>query len=319
MLKLAFTSCACLQVYRKQPVWDWIAQERPDHLVLLGDCVYLDIATTPIPQDMLLDEFAQHLYARYSAQLLQPSLRALCQQLGPNRVHAIWDDHDFLWDDANGAELAGHPAHREKIAMSSAFFTVFRRCLQGAPWPATYRDAVFWQADAVLATPSIALEPDIWLHLSDGRSARTHKGWPRPEAQRALLGSAQRSLLGQRIEAAPEALHLLASGSTLSAWRRYPADWQWLLDVSASRRVLVLSGDIHRNETDAFFTNGRFPLHEATSSGAAIKDTVVIGKPRRNFGLLQVDPDQVQWRLFSHRDEEAPKRRTLSRATMLPA
>ena len=79
--------------------------------------------------------------------------------------------------------------------------------------------------------------------------------------------------------------------------------------LAAKQRLLVLSGDIHRNQTDAFFTSG-WPLHEATSSGAAVKDAVVVGTTLQNFGLLEIEPDTVTIRLFNKTGEETKKART---------
>ena len=318
-MKIAFASCMCTRVFDTQPVWTQIAAQQPDALVLLGDSIYLDIAAPEPPQDMSDDNFARHLHALYSELLAQPQFRALVQGLPAGAVHAVWDDHDFLWNDALGAEVAKRPEHRGKLGLSTAFFQAYRRTLaQGlAPgsFPASYNDAAFWPAvPQRLDTPSLALAHDLWLHLSDGRTHRTHT-WPLQESKRHLLGSAQRERLGAAVAAAPAALHLLASGSVLAAYKRYPADWRWLLDLAAAQRLLVLSGDIHRNELDAFYTTG-WPLHEATSSGAAVRDAVVLGRERRNFGLLDVGPDEVHIRLFEKgvcRDE-----RRLARGTWLP-
>jgi hypothetical protein len=45
-MRIAFVSCICRQVFDDQPVWDWIRDQVPDKLVLLGDSVYLDIKTS---------------------------------------------------------------------------------------------------------------------------------------------------------------------------------------------------------------------------------------------------------------------------------
>lgn len=117
------------------------------------------------------------------------------------------------------------------------------------------------------------------------------------------------------ISAAPDAVHLVASASTLAGWQRYTRDRQWLNGLAAKQRLLVLSGDIHRNELDAFYTGG-WPLHEATSSGAAVKDAVVVGAERQNYGLLDIDTDVVTVSLFNKNKLE--QSRTLNRATWLP-
>lgn len=318
-MKIAFASCMCTQVLKSQPVWAQIDAQKPDKLVLLGDSVYLDIATPVMPQDMTDDEFAQHLHARYSELLAQRQFRALVQGLPLGSVFATWDDHDFLWNDACGATLAKQPQHSGKIALSTAFFGAYRRALAlglaRGSFPAAYNDSAFWPANPQpLATPSVALAADLWLHLSDGRTHRTEL-WPLAERKRHLLGVAQRAQLGAAVAAAPNALHLLASGSIVADYKRYPSDWLWLTQLASRQRVLALSGDIHRNELDAFYTGG-WPLHEATSSGAAVKDAVVVGQARQNFGLLDVQAAEVGIQLFEK--GVCKQQRRLSRQTWLP-
>lgn len=235
---------------------------------------------------------------------------------------STWDDHDFLWNDALGAEARKQPEHAGKVRLSTAFHEAFRRALALAlvpgSFPAAYDDAAFWApGQPPLQTPSVALAPGLWLHLADVRSWRT-RTWLLQESKRTLLGAAQRLALQQAMAAHPDAVHLLASGSTLASYKRhYPVDWQWLLDEAAQRRTLVLSGDIHRNETDAFHTGG-WPLHEATSSGAAVKDAVVLGQRRRNHGLLDLAGQQLHVSLFADNRLETRWSRTLDLATWRP-
>jgi alkaline phosphatase D len=89
------------------------------------------------------------------------------------------------------------------------------------------------------------------------------------------------------------------------------------MGLAAQQRILVLSGDIHRNALDAF-TNGPnlFPLHEATSSGAALKDAVVAGVVRQNFGIVDIGPQQVDISLFKRNRLEHS--RTIFRQPWLP-
>jgi alkaline phosphatase D len=323
-MRIAFVSCICTTRFKDQPVWDWIAAQQPDRLLLLGDSLYLDVPLDgPHPRDMSDDGFAQHLHRRYTELIAQPQFAALVRALPAGAVNAIWDDHDFLWNDAEGAEAKATPLHREKVRLSTAFLETFREALRqrlahGA-FPDAYNDARFWDlAQPELKTPSLALAADVWLHLTDGRSHRT-RTWPLPESRRTLLGLAQRQRLEAAVRAAPQALHLLASGSTLGAWKRhYARDWSWLLQLAKAHRLLVLSGDIHRNETDAYVKDG-LPLHEATSSGAAVKDAVVVGTMRRNFGLLDIGPQQLTMRLFADNTEQTQWTRRLDRNTWLPA
>ena len=319
-MRIAFTSCMFNRVCPDQPVWGWIADQAPDRLLLLGDSLYLDLELDgdDSPQEMNADPFARRLFTLYGELMSQPQFRALVQRLPPNSVDALWDDHDFLWNDAHGAEL--HRIHGDKIRLSTAFLEAFRAALSRGftpgSFPARYDDPVFWQAaQPSLSTPTVAPAPDLRLHLSDGRTFRT-RTWLVEESRRTLFGKAQRDRFTTAFDGSPsEVVHLWASASTVAGYERYATDVAWLHTLASQHRTLVLSGDIHRNKLDAFQTAG-FPLHEATSSGAGVKDAVVFGRPRQNFGLVDIDPFTVTLQLFRKNVRE--HLRVLDRRTWLP-
>jgi len=321
-MRIAFVSCVCTALYPQQPVWDWIAAQQPDRLLLLGDSTYFDIDSASHPRDMPDWEFAQHIYQRYAELIAQPQFAALVGGMPPGTVHAIWDDHDFLWNDATGGDKNTRLVHGGKIRLATVFLEAFRAALQqqlaAGSFPPGPGDASFWNTNQPLplTTPSLQLEPDLWLHLTDGRTNRTST-FLVAESKRTVFGDAQKAAFAQAITNAPQAVHLWASGSTMAGYQRYTKDIAWLMGLAAQQRMLMLSGDIHRNALDAF-TNGpnRFALHEATSSGAAVKDAVVAGAMRQNFGILDIGPQQVDISLFSRNRLELS--RTIFRQTWLP-
>ena len=318
-MRIAFASCMFNRVYDDQAVWDWIGQQAPDRLLLLGDSLYLDVAGAEShPQDMGDDRFARHLFELYLELMAQPQFNNLVSSMPPGSVNAIWDDHDFLWNDALGAET--YPLHTEKVRLSTAFHEAFRTALglglAPGSFPPTHDDPRFWSAPRALSTPSLQLAADLWLHLSDGRTNRTRTFLLR-ESKRTLLGAAQRAQFGAVIQGAPaHSIHLWASGSTIAGYQPYARDLAWLESVASTRRTLVLSGDIHRNRVDLFDTSGGFALFEATSSGAAINDAVVIGDPLRNYGLVDIDAQSVTVQLFDH--NVVQRTLTLDRPTWRP-
>lgn len=322
-MRIAFASCIASNVFSDQPVWDWIRAQAPDHLVLLGDSVYFDIRfpNGQHPETLSDADFAMLAHARYSELVGQKQFKGLVQSMGKGRVWSVWDDHDFLWNDALGAEARKSVFHAGKIPISTSLQEAFRKALgdglaagsfPSSPGPIPKPGG----AGSALATPSIQLSKDVWLHLADVRSWRT-KTWLIPGKDKTILGKAQRAQFQTAIQAHPEAIHLFASGSTCAAYKKYDTDWAWLLGLAAKQRLLVLSGDIHRNDSDAFFTGG-LPLHEVTSSGAAVRKVVVVGKRLRNYGLVDIDGSTLSFSLFS--DNRLNKRltRTLNRSTWLP-
>jgi alkaline phosphatase D len=317
-MRIAFVSCFFTRAFADQPVWDDIRAQHIDHLVLLGDSLYLDVKGPKLPLLMSDLEFAEHLHRLYTELIAQPQFAALVGALPAKRVHAIWDDHDFLWNDACGAEV--HPEHSEKVRISTALLECFRSALarrfEPGSFPASHLDPRLWDsAQPQLATPSLTLAPDVMLHLSDGRTHRTRTHLL-AESKRTMFGQAQRDRFTAALAAAPaNAVHLWASGSTMAGYQRYERDSRWLLAMAAERRMLMLSGDIHRNNLDAFFERG-LPLHEATSSGAAVRDAVVLGGKRRNHGLVDIDAGHVTLRMFKRGALEMQRR--LRRSDWLP-
>ena len=105
-MKIAFTSCMAFTVFAQQPVWDQIAAQRPDRLLLLGDSVYIDAPPYPIgmthPKQMAPVEFLQHVLHRWRTQLDQPQFRAL--------VSAV--PTDAIWDEIIELEISLAPGNR---------------------------------------------------------------------------------------------------------------------------------------------------------------------------------------------------------------
>lgn len=325
-MKIAFTSCMSPNSYQSQPVWTTIAQQNPDVLVLLGDSVYIDCPPHPDGHDhnhpkehgYVDNAFAQHLHALYRNQLAVPEFKALLNN-GNLKTYAIWDDHDFLWNDANSKD-ARNKQHMNQALLSANLLRCWRNSLNRASFPISHTDDQIWanftpvpdlsQYDALMpGYTHLALTEQIHLHLTDGRSWRTSG---------TLLGQTQRDQISEVVlkQAPDDAIHLLASGSTFErqgreGWKDHRTDHDWLLQLASQRRILMLSGDIHRNFTPAPTQTAGKKFYEVTASGAAVnfnpfhwndKDP---GKQSwlnysQKFGLLDIQPVQVQITLFDH-------------------
>lgn len=293
-MRVAFTSCICTHAQPHQPVWTQIVAAQPDYLLLLGDLMYLDSHTSTHPKQMDVTEFTQLAHSRYVQLMEQPQFRALVRHLGPGRVFATWDDHDFLWDNAYGANERADPSQSDKVLRSTALHQAFRRTLaiglKAGSFPSRYDDPELWRPDqGLLEVPSIPLGGQHVLHLCDVRTYRTRKEMLAP-ARRHLLGDRQRNKISAAVaQYGPNTIHLLASATTLDEWDEYPADLAWLRTLGAVRRILVLSGDVHENRVQHVGTAG-FPVHELTSSGAAVRSLVTLGRQQQNFGMLDIGP-----------------------------
>jgi hypothetical protein len=306
-MKLAFTSCVSAFTFTDQPVWDQIDASGATRLVLLGDSAYYDADGSNVGavKDMGADQFAKHAYARLRKQCQQPQFRKLVTK-DSLTTHAIWDDHDFLFNGACGAELAKQPTLAPLIPPSRAAFKAFRDALrEKQPFP---EPPDLWRDDVPApGYECVDLRDGIWLHLPDGRSFKSAGGHD------ALLGAAQFTALAQRIEAItakdPDAVHLLASGVVFDGspdemWTKCVDESTKLLALAASHRILMLSGDIHRNRVPpprwrSKPEPGDKPLLEATASGAALREGVNVLELLCNWGLVDIRPDKIVVRLSS--------------------
>ena len=316
-MKIAFTSCMSTQVFADQPVWDDIAKLAPDQVVLLGDSIYIDAIPHPThPKKMGEDDFQRHVFGLWRALVDQPQFAALVRQVPTN---AIWDDHDFLWNESYDEKAITKRIYRDKLRWSRAVFNAFRRALavQFAPglpnsFPEVYNVAVL--ADPNEGPPGYQfkdLGDGVALHLTDGRSWRL---------KRVLLGQTQRDQIASAMQALPpETVHLLASGSVIEdhkgdRWGDFE-DYAWLLDLARQHKIIVLSGDIHQNRFDPIDLGAGKSLFDATASGAAVRRGVTVGSERRNFGLLEIGADEITVSFSSLERPVDPAPRHIDRAT----
>lgn len=317
-MRIAFTSCSNRRLFKPQAVWSAIAAQQPDALVLLGDSIYLDVpwAGGTHPRDLSEVDFLDHGRRLYAAQLAEPGFAALVKAVP---THAIWDDHDFLWNESYEEGAAARPIYRGTVRATRALFRAWTETLdtrlQGAPFPGDAFDFRLWQPDE--PAPGYRyrdLGGGVALHLTDGRSWRLRD---------ELLGAAQRKAIEKQIAALPaDTVHLLASGSVVEQhkgdrWAQFAADLAWLKKLARAHRVLVLSGDIHDNRWDALPVGPGRWLYDATSSGAAVSRLVIAGQALEHFGLVDIDPAQVTVSWFAR---GAPDRlpRRIDRASWQP-
>jgi alkaline phosphatase D len=307
-MKIAFTSCFSATVFAEQPVWRQILAHKPDALVLTGDSIYIDELTHPThPKAMADFEFFRLVAAKYRQQLAQADFAALIAAVP---TYAIWDDHDFLWNECYEEKAIQKKIYAGHIRASRALFNAYCAHLEGRQqFPADDSDARLWSADepapgyrrVVMDVPGGAA---VHLHLTDGRSWRVN---------RTLLGAKQRTDIGLAMEAAPaDTLHLVASGSVIEAhkgdqWGSFE-DLAWLRELAKKHCIACLSGDIHANDFHRIPTDNGRMVYDFTASGAAIRRAIWIGTECQNFGLLEIDATELcgQWFRFGQPAALAP-------------
>jgi hypothetical protein len=327
-MKFAVTSCSDPLEQPKQKVWASIAQAAPDHLILLGDQIYMDYGPKIVsmfwnnpsngaPAQFADVDFAAHMYARYATQWRRMQDSGLWQ-LPHLKVHGIWDDHDFAWNNgfgagpANGGDAAHlQPVPASKQQISRFLFRQFFSSLRASAYPANelltqqrieqlnedlmqpvfYSDMLPVDAREGL----VELSTDVRLLLTDGRTFRTSQktnGIPP-----TILGAAQMAWLKSNIK--NNAITLIAAGCTLGQgperWRHY-ADYDELLSFMDARndaRALLLAGDVHYTDLrDGYGPN----LIELVASGAArpFGNWLPWRASRGNFALCEIADSSIR-------------------------
>lgn len=305
--KIAFTSCARFQSHVPQTAWDDILAADPDYLILLGDQIYMDFGIWPFtreyqgrPKQYGVAEFEAVMRRKYEQQWAEPHFaRLLAHMRAKQGLLGVWDDHDFAWNNAYGADatLADEVHMPEKRAVSRALFHEFMAC---APQPPD----LFGTVDTALAR----------IILLDNRWDAT----PLTAADPVLMGQRQMDYLADQL------LHnkpytLICAGLTMTHsgenWSRYTREFaQFRRLVQGVPGVIFLAGDIHRNAFDPPAPNGLPPCYQIVSSGVCVN---ILGLPfefdrRRNWTLLELGNDAV---LVQQHDKHGTSRWRIDRSS----
>jgi alkaline phosphatase D len=292
---IAFGSCA----YQAdpQPVLDLATATKPDAFIYLGDNIYSDTYS----MDTL----------RLNYQILgsKPEFQRL---KAATRILAVWDDHDFGWNDSG----RHYPYKAESKQIFLDFFGD-----QG--------DSTIYQHEGIYHTVYLG-EPGqrVQIIFPDTRTFRdkllpydgSRKGQPGYDyaldysayttTDSTLLGEVQWKWLEEQLQQ-PADLRIIASSTQFSithngyeAWDNFPHEQQRFIDLikkTKANGVFFISGDVHYAELSKLKQDGVYPLYDLTSSGItstwdfATPNDNRIGGPvmENNYGIIKVDWSQA--------------------------
>ncbi|MFT5288634.1 MAG: alkaline phosphatase D [Planctomycetota bacterium] len=268
-MRIAFCACSKTHKEPEHHAWSDISRQEPDLLLLLGDLVY-----APNRKWQWRESRRARMFARFRERYREHFARADFRELLDKVKHAaIWDDHDFAWNDCCGAKM---PADIK--ANARALLDEFL-------------------GDRIGRTPeriyhSFELESDsVKVIMLDCRSFRT-----RAKKKGTMLGKQQLEWLLQELDHQSE-ITIVANGSCLtrglSGWDRFDREFAQVTRAFAERgKILYLGGDIHKNT----FESGE-GFHEAISSGVGRKD-------RGNFGLVDIDAKVLTVQFIGRRERD---------------
>jgi alkaline phosphatase D len=263
LARIAFGSCSDQE--KPLPIFDKIADLKPDLYLALGDNVYADVKPEPG-----LSEMAS-LKRKYEKLAALPGWQRLTKTCP---VLATWDDHDYGKNDV-GVE---YPHKDESQQLFLDFFGVPkdspRRAQKGV-----YNAAVFGpegkQVQVILLDLRYFRSP---LKKGDrpAPGTRTRPYLPNTDPGATMLGAEQWAWLEAQLRR-PAELRLLVSSIQVvpdehihEKWANLPAErdrlYKLLRDTKANG-VVILSGDRHMAEISMEPKAIDYPLYDVTSSG----------------------------------------------------
>lgn len=288
--RVAFGSCARYAWDREQQVFDGVVSQAPDLFFWLGDNVYAD---TEAPE-MIADE----LRRQRGVARMQPLIRSVPQL-------AIWDDHDFGYNNSDGSSPGKHQA-----------LAVFRRYWANPSFglpatPGVFFDFSYGGVDFIFLDGRFYRDPNA---IAD------HPG-------KSFLGAAQTAWLKERLLASRAPFKVLVCGSGWSSadgpdgdtWSACLSERNALFDFIRDRNisgVVLLSGDSHVGELNCIprSESGGYDLYDLVSSplANAMSDSWVTQKPEArlrkvyvkgpNFGVLDFRQTPEPTLTFTLRD-----------------
>jgi alkaline phosphatase D len=315
-MKIAFTSCCDPWNDPIQFAWTHLAAQNPEVLVLLGDNMYMDygLGSNPLrnsePRKLPIDEFSNHMHKNYKLQWSVQNFNEAITQVPT--TYAIWDDHDFAWNNARGigTDFSKKFVPTNHRILSRSLFQQYRDQLATKTdlnsYPANPYPTGYGATDLGGISNSVTLFDSVRLHLLDGRSFR-----PSFDLEQSFLGDIQRTALEMEFNTYPDAIHILASGTTLLNDWNYYSDFEWLQQQSTDRKIIVLSGDIHEPKIKKHFRVFEFTA-SAMAQPASI--TGIVGKQSNVFGMLEINQNDIKVDIFqlNHKTNELTIKKSAS-------
>ena len=244
--RVAFGSCCRIQFDREQRIFETVKALDPDMFLWLGDNIYADSDQVAVIAD---------LYRRQRVvESLEPLLRTTPQL-------AIWDDHDFGYNNSDGLS----PFKPQALNLFKSYWA--NPAYGEAGVPGVYFKQSYGGVD---------------FFFLDGRYNRSPSGAPDTPAK-TMLGVAQKAWLKAGLKASRAPFKILVSGGGWSSaekeeggdsWGVYLHERNELFDYIRDEKiggVVCISGDSHMGELNCIprSAEGGYDIYDFCSSPLA--------------------------------------------------
>lgn len=276
-MKIVFTSCARYNKKHLQNEWLSIYDKDPDHLLLLGDNIYMDWGFRILqPKLRSIRYFKKRMQKMYDLQWSNPNFEKLRNHMNEkNGFHGIWDDHDCGWNNINVASL--NERNKAKIAYSR------QQLFEHFPLSKA-NNSIYYAHDTALAR---------FIFLDNRTFSK--------KRSETFLGENQFAFIEEKLNHT-KPITIICGGLTLSnghenfsskekAYQRFCK-----LCNDAQSKVIYLAGDIHKNKFTSpnagITTNGILPPFEIISSGIPV---TFYRERKHNWAMLHmINENQVE-------------------------
>jgi len=257
-------------------VWDTIRSHALPFFLLLGDNVYIDHPERPYTQ--------QYCYQRIQS---RPEYRRFTANTA---MYAIWDDHDFTFNDGKGSTEIETPAWKRRV------WDLFRKQWNN-PYYGGGQD-----------------HPGCWFDFSHGDvdffmlDCRYYREPPRNNPRASMLGAYQKQWLFDRLKNSQACFKVLGSSvpwaqgtkpGSLDTWDGHPQEREEIFQFITDNKiegVILISADRHRSDAWRIDRPKGYRLYEFESSKLSNMHThkVMPGSlfgynKTCSFGLLDFD------------------------------
>ena len=275
-------------------MWDTINAHRPDFFLCLGDNVYIDHPERPAVQK----------YCYYRRQS-RPEYRRFTMD---TPVYAIWDDHDFTYNDDRGGPDRNRPYWKRDV------LNVFKNQFPNPAFGGGEENPGCWFNFSYA---------DVDFFMLDTRYYREDPN----DENASMLGPLQKKWLLDALRSSQGKFKVLVSSvpwakgtkpGSLDTWDGYNREREGIFSFIEENRIegiVLLSADRHRSDAWKIERQGSYNLYDFMSSKLTNIHThklmpgALFGYNEKcSFGLLTFDTDKtdptVTYRIINIDNEE---------------
>ena len=276
-------------------VWDTLSSHYLPFFLFLGDNVYIDHPERPVTQ--------QFCYYRRQS---RPEFQRFSSHTA---LYAIWDDHDFTFNDGKGSP------YRDKPEWKMDVWRLFRNQ---------------WVNPAYGGGEE---NPGCWFSFSYGDvdffmlDCRYYREQPDGNPGASMLGDVQKAWLKEKLNASKATFKVLASSvpwakgtkpGSLDTWDGHPQEREEIfsyIEDNEIEGVILISADRHRSDVWKIQRPDGYDFYEFESSKLSnihthrIMPGAIYGYNKKNsFGILEfdttLDDPRVIYKIYSIDNEE---------------